>query len=118
MILNSKIHTFSQILIEDKRKIGPEDFDYFSLLGKGSFGEVYLVKKKGGKKKFAMKILEKSKMCTKNFIGYAKNERNVLSVINHPFMVSLNSAFQTLDCLFLVMEFCHGFFFLIFLKLM
>lgn len=99
---------FSRIVIEKKEKIGPEDFDYYKILGKGSFGEVFLVKKKGGKKKFAMKVLEKAKVCKKNIIGHTQSERNVLSVINHPFMVSLHSAFQTMDCLFLVLEFCHG----------
>jgi protein-serine/threonine kinase len=35
-------------------------------------------------------------------------ERNVLSVSNHPFIVSLQYAFQTEDRLFLVMEYCPG----------
>lgn len=42
-----------------KSKINPESFQIISLLGKGSFGEVYLVEKKDTKKLYAMKILDK-----------------------------------------------------------
>ena len=33
-------------LTEEKKKIGLEDFEYLGTLGKGSYGEVVLVKKK------------------------------------------------------------------------
>jgi serine/threonine protein kinase len=41
------------------KKIGPHHFEPLSLIGKGSFGEVYLVRKNDGKqeKLFAMKVL-------------------------------------------------------------
>lgn len=45
-----------------KRKVGPADFDILSLLGKGSFGEVYLVRKKDTGKRYAMKLLQKQKI--------------------------------------------------------
>lgn len=35
-------------------------------------------------------------------------ERNVLSLTNHPFIVKLNSAFQTPDKLFLILDYCPG----------
>lgn len=35
-------------------------------------------------------------------------ERNVLSFTNHPFIVKLNFAFQTLDRLFLLLDYCPG----------
>ena len=39
---------------------------------------------------------------------YALTERNVLSLTNHPFIVKLLFAFQTLTDLFLIMEYCPG----------
>lgn len=63
------------------------------LLGKGSFGEVYLVEKKQGKFFYAMKVLNKSKIMGQNLTRYATTERNVLSYTKHPFIVSLNYAF-------------------------
>jgi len=35
-------------------------------------------------------------------------ERNVLSITNHPFIVKLNFAFQTIDRLFLILDYCPG----------
>jgi serine/threonine protein kinase len=55
-----------------------------------------------------MKVLKKDKIIGRNLTRYALTERNVLSVSNHPFIVSLQYAFQTEDRLFLVMEYCPG----------
>ena len=35
-------------------------------------------------------------------------ERNVLSYMKHPFIVSLNYAFQTSEKLFLILDYCQG----------
>lgn len=87
-----------------------DDFVYHRLLGKGSFGEVFLVHRKGDENKrlLAMKVLSKDKVMTKNLKRYALTERNVMSVINHPFMVKLVYAFQSPSKLFLVMEYYPG----------
>lgn len=55
-----------------------------------------------------MKVLRKDKILEKNLTRYAITERNVMSVSNHPFIVSLHYAFQTKDRLFLVLEYCPG----------
>lgn len=50
-----------------------DDFIFHRLLGKGSFGEVFLVHKKDDetKKLYAMKVLSKDKVMTKNLKRYA-----------------------------------------------
>lgn len=55
------------------QSITPEDFIYFKMLGKGSFGQVFLVKKKGDKTNqfYAMKVLSKDKILGKNLKRYA-----------------------------------------------
>lgn len=55
-----------------------------------------------------MKVLSKDKILGKNLKRYALTERNVMSVINHPFMVKLHYAFQTSSKLFLVMDYYPG----------
>lgn len=89
-------------------RVGPEFFDIYKLLGKGSFGEVYLVKYKPSGKFYALKALHKSKFATQNLMKYAMSERNVLCITNHPFIVRLDFAFQTSTRLFLVMQYCPG----------
>ena len=41
-------------------KIGPSDVEIVSMLGSGSFGEVFLVKLKDSQRLYAMKTLKKS----------------------------------------------------------
>jgi serine/threonine protein kinase len=48
----------------NSNKIGPHSIEVHGLLGKGSFGEVYLVEKKDTKQLFAMKVLHKSKIAS------------------------------------------------------
>ncbi|KAL4492961.1 hypothetical protein ABPG72_020740 [Tetrahymena utriculariae] len=91
-----------------EEKVGPSDFIVHGLIGKGSFGEVYLVEKKGSQMLYAMKVLHKSKIIRHNLTKYAMTERNVMSLTNHPFIVKLNYAFQTSDKLFLIMDYCPG----------
>lgn len=69
------------------------DFVVHSVIGKGSFGEVYLVQKKDTLMLYAMKVLHKQKIKEDNLQRYAITERNVLSSINHPFIVRLHFAF-------------------------
>ena len=105
-----------------EEKIGPQSFIVHSLLGKGSFGEVYLVEKRDTNVFYAMKVLDKSKVQSKikaflknltrkiehNLQRYVLTERNVLSLTKHPFIVGLNFAFQTADKLFLILDYCPG----------
>ena len=77
-------------------------------LGKGSFGEVFLVKKLDSSNLYAMKVLSKEKILGKNLTAYVMTERKVLSQLKHSFMVSLHYAFQTAENLFLILDYCPG----------
>jgi protein-serine/threonine kinase len=88
--------------------LSPHDFTPLKILGKGSFGEVYLVKKKDSGEKYAMKILAKNKVIAEELVRYALTERNIMSMMNHTFIVSLWYAFQTQSKLYLILDYCPG----------
>jgi serine/threonine protein kinase len=57
-------------MVEDQQKktgrIGKRDFVMLSVIGKGSYGKVLLVKKVGTEQLFAMKVLKKSEILKRN----------------------------------------------------
>jgi hypothetical protein len=85
------------------------DFEPVSLLGKGRFGEVYLVKHKATDQLYALKILDKKRMLSENILRYTRTERDVLCVTKHPFIVGLYYAFQNSEKLFMIMQYCPGY---------
>lgn len=88
--------------------IGLSSFAPIRLLGKGSFGQVYLVKRKGTDKCYALKAQLKSMVVAQNLHKYVYAERNVQSKMSHSFIVKLHCAFQTKSRLFTVMDYCRG----------
>ena len=77
-------------------------------IGKGSFGKVVLVKKKGNETIYAMKILDKASICERKQQKHTMTERRVLSEIEHPFIVKLHWSFQSKTRLHLVLDYCSG----------
>lgn len=53
----ARISGFTLLEQKETEVIGPSSFIVHGLIGKGSFGEVYLVQRKGGSNVFAMKVL-------------------------------------------------------------
>ncbi|KAG2177293.1 hypothetical protein INT43_007950 [Umbelopsis isabellina] len=83
-------------------------FEKIRLLGKGDIGRVFLVRRKGGDKLYAMKVLLKSEMIKRNKIKRALREQEILSSCHHPFIVPLYHSFQSDDHLYFCMEYCTG----------
>ena len=89
-------------------KVTFEDFEPLKLLGRGSFGDVLLVRLKANKKVYAMKILNKNILKIKRQQIHTKTERDLMVKINCPFIVNIKSAFQDNSKLYIVSEFMQG----------
>lgn len=91
-------------------KLDPSYFDLLKVLGQGSFGKVFLVRKNKGAdtgKLYAMKVLKKATLKVRDRVR-TKMERNILADLEHPFIVKLYYAFQTEGKLYLILEFLRG----------
>jgi len=97
-----------QNLLEDEAKVGPDDFDFLKVIGRGAFGKVMQVKYKTNDKIYAMKILRKKQIVAKNQIEHTKAERKILQALQHPFLMTLRFAFQTDSKLYLVLDYYRG----------
>ena len=87
---------------------GVEDFELMKVIGRGSFGKVMMVRKKGDSKVYAMKILRKAAIVERNQVEHTKAEREILEEADHPFLMKLHFAFQTSTKLYLVMDMITG----------
>ena len=95
----------------DKRHYGPEDFQILKLIGKGTFGQVYQVRKKDTKRIYAMKVLQKKVIVQKKEVAHTVGERNILvrtAMADSPFIVGLKFSFQTPTDLYLVTDYMSG----------
>jgi len=91
-----------------RRRINLDDFDIHHLLGKGAFGEVYLVRHKRRNIWMALKQMSKKLIENQGKIEHVKNEKRVLIKGKSQFLVRIFYSFQTPDSLFLAMEYCQG----------
>jgi len=94
-----------------KAPVSPPRLDSFKMIkviGKGSFGKVFLVREIKTNEMFALKVLRKDNIIKRNQVEHTKTERSVLGYVNHPFIVGLNMAFQSKDKLYFVLDYCAG----------
>ncbi|NXI48912.1 KS6A3 kinase, partial [Chloroceryle aenea] len=82
---------------EGHEKADPSQFELLKVLGQGSFGKVFLVKKISGsdaRQLYAMKVLKKATLKVRDRVR-TKMERDILVEVNHPFIVKLHYGFWT-----------------------
>ena len=91
-------------------KLTLKSFDIIKLLGKGSFAKVYLVKHKESGKMFAMKAINKEKVIKSKILRYMQAERSILCSVQSPFIVKIEAALQNSKKLFLLLQYCPGYF--------
>lgn len=89
-------------------RISLNDFRFEKVVGRGAFGKVMMVRKKDTGQVFAMKVLKKEMLQTRNQKIHTKTERDVLAKVKSPFIVQLFYAFQSPEKLYFVMEFLNG----------
>lgn len=95
--------------MEKKRYVTTQDFELLKCVGMGAFGKVLQVKNKKSKQILAMKIISKRLINRKT--SYVENihaERDILTKIRHPFVVTMHCSFQTKEKLFIIMDFLAG----------
>ncbi|KAK7340064.1 hypothetical protein VNO77_20756 [Canavalia gladiata] len=90
------------------QRVSIEDFEILKVVGQGAFAKVYQVRKKGTSEIYAMKVMRKDKIMEKNHAEYMKAERDILTKMEHPFVVQLRYSFQTKYRLYLVLDFVNG----------
>jgi serine/threonine protein kinase SCH9 len=94
---------------QTKRALTPRDFEFLKLIGRGTFGKVFQVRKKDTKRIYAMKVLSKKEIVAKKEVAHTIGERKILQrSLDSPFLVGLKFSFQTDADLYLITDFKSG----------
>nr|AML76835.1 putative LOV domain-containing protein [Helenium autumnale] len=97
-----------QKITEAGEIIGLDHFKPIRPLGSGDTGSVHLVELKGTGELFAMKAMDKSVMLNRNKVHRACIEREIIALLDHPFLPTLYTSFQTPTHVCLITDFCPG----------
>ncbi|KAJ7979851.1 Non-specific serine/threonine protein kinase [Quillaja saponaria] len=91
-----------------RHKMGADDFEPLTMIGKGAFGEVRICREKATSHVYAMKKLKKSEMIRRGQVEHVKAERNLLAEVDSNCIVKLYCSFQDEEYLYLIMEYLPG----------
>ena len=110
-VKNSKKSKIIKINRKKEQELYPitsNSFDFKYVIGKGGFGKVWKVLYKKRKMIFAMKKMSKCKIIDKRSEKSIKAERDLLSIMNHPFIINMHFSFQDSDFLYIAMDLLTG----------
>lgn len=88
--------------------LGLNHFKLLRRLGCGDIGSVYLSELNSTRTHFAMKVMDKAALASRKKLLRAQTEREILQSLDHPFLPTLYTHFETEKFSCLVMEFCPG----------
>lgn len=88
--------------------LGLSHFKLLKKLGCGDIGSVYLSELTGTKSYFAMKVMDKVSLASRKKLLRSQTEKDILQCLDHPFLPTLYTHFETDKFSCLVMEFCPG----------
>lgn len=94
-----------------RQRLSVKYFPKIKLIGRGSFGEIWLVQSNLSLDKdqyYAMKCINKLNILISEQAESATSERILLSSIDNPWVVKLHYSFQDPEMLYLVLEFAQG----------
>jgi len=90
------------------RSIRFKDLVKFRILGVGTFGKVWLVSHRKTGKPYALKMLNKREIIQHHQVEGVIREKNIMSSVDHPFVVNLVCTFQDDRSLYMVIDLVQG----------
>ncbi|PQM32623.1 putative LOV domain-containing protein [Prunus yedoensis var. nudiflora] len=95
-------------ILDSGEQIGLKHFRPIKPLGSGDTGSVHLVELCGTGHYFAMKAMDKGVMLNRNKVHRACAEREILDMLDHPFLPALYASFQTKTHVCLITDYYPG----------
>ena len=84
------------------------DFDRVTVIGRGAYGKVFLVRYRKTGEPFAMKVMKKHEMIEKSKLDDLILEKNIQMQAKHPFLMEMHWVFQSDTRIYFIMRFVRG----------
>ncbi|ODV88548.1 hypothetical protein CANCADRAFT_124337 [Tortispora caseinolytica NRRL Y-17796] len=105
---NNVIKTTTTKSTVSSGKYSLSDFKILRTLGTGSFGRVHLVQSVHNRRYYAIKVLKKAQVVKMKQVEHTNDERRMLKLVEHPFLIRMWGTFQDSKNLFMVMDYIEG----------
>ena len=76
-----------------KKEITLDDFNFIMVLGRGSFGKVFLTELREDKKLFAIKSMRKDILIETEQVESTLLEKQIMIEVDHPFLIHMDYVF-------------------------
>ncbi|GAA6023218.1 hypothetical protein JCM10207_004485 [Rhodosporidiobolus poonsookiae] len=95
--------------LHSRPRLSITDFQLLRLIGQGSFGQVFRVRKRDTKRIYALKVIRKASVDSNQAMRQVLTERAVLEGNNDsPFLCGLKFGFQNESCFFFCLDYKAG----------
>lgn len=95
-------------LAKNQQQFRLDSFDTIRTVGTGTFGRVQVVCHRDSNSYYALKTMSIKRIVESKQIEHVQNEKDILSKINHPFLVRLYWTTHTNSLLYLLLEYVPG----------
>jgi protein kinase X len=85
-----------------------EQLEFLTTVGTGTFGRVIVVKHKKSKDYYALKIMSIAEVLRLKQTDHVKNEKEILLLVKHPFIINLYWATHNDKFLYMLLEYVCG----------
>ena len=85
-----------------------KNIELLNIIGKGSYGNVYLGRNESNNKFYAIKVISKSQLKSRIVYQYFNNEIYILKHLDHPNIVKYINLVEKKNDYWLIIEYCNG----------
>lgn len=104
----SRVHRRAKRTRREMLTLNFADLDQRNTLGTGTFGRVRLVVHRPTGNVYALKALQKAQIVALNQQKNVIREKEILAVVNHPFVIKLYQTFKDAHRLYMLLEMVQG----------
>lgn len=94
-----------------EKGVSMEELKYHTILGAGTFGQVWLVSRKksnGQRAAYALKIQSKYELVKDGQAQAVVDEKNIMANLKHPFLITLVNTYQDENFVYMLLQLIQG----------